>query len=359
MPLSAENLYAIYQALSEAEEECWLVTQTVNQAIETHQVAAVLTNLPEESWATNLNNWNNGNPAKAYIWGNVSLAREYLAAYSAMLGMPISPVVPLSFAHAPNASVAAFEAMTGMPAYVTVNGVTGVNPVYMYYTMWNWLYVSEGSDWTWQAGPPNNGPQWFWVQPVIYDQAIVSYVRQAFSKVAPFSVITNGQGKVLISFYNNLTSAQAPLPVHLYLVISNGTANVSEYVTLGEQVSAVTANITVAPGSAVTVYLYAPVTQPELGAAVIPVSNNGLLIGKYTLTAQKEVVTTTAPPSPSTTSTATTSTTSTATTLSTTVTTSKTSTVTTSKTSTTAIWVVVGIAIVVVIIAVVIGVSRR
>jgi len=351
MPLSAENLYAIYQALSEAEDEGWLVTQTVNQAIETHQVAAVLTNLPEESWATNLNNWNNGNPAKVYIWDNVSLAREYLAAYSAMLGMPISPVVPLSFAHAPNASVSAFEAMTGEPAYVTVNGVTYANPLYMYYTMWNWLYVSEGSDWTWQAGPPNNGPHWFWVQPVIYDQAIVSYVRQAFSKVAPFSVVTNGQGKVLISFYNNLTSAQAPLPVHLYLVISNGTANVSEYVTLGEQVSAVTANITVAPGSAVTVYLYAPVTQPELGAAMTPVSNNGLLIGEYTLTAQKEVVTTTAPPSPSTASTFTTP--------STTVTVTETSTVTTSETSTTAIWVVVGIVIVAVIIAVLLGVSRR
>jgi hypothetical protein len=233
--------------------------------------------------------------------------------------------------------------MTGEPAYVTVNGVTYANPLYMYYTMWNWLYVSEGSDWTWQAGPPNNGPQWFWVQPVIYDQAIVSYVRQAFSKVAPFSVVTNGQGKVLISFYNNLTSAQAPLPVHLYLVISNGTANVSEYVTLGEQVSAVTANITVAPGSAVTVYLYAPVTQPELGAAVIPVSNNGLLIGEYTLTAQKGVMTTTAPPSPSTASTFTTPSTA----------------VTTTETSTTAIWVVVGIVIVAVIIAVLIGVSRR
>ncbi|MDT7867192.1 MAG: hypothetical protein RQ853_02110, partial [Acidianus sp.] len=175
----------------------------------------------------------------------------------------------------------------------------------------------------------------------------------------PFSVVTNGQGKVLISFYNNLTSAQAPLPVHLYLVISNGTANVSEYVTLGEQVSAVTANITVAPGSAVTVYLYAPVTQPELGAAVTPVSNNGLLIGEYTLTAQKGVVTTTAPSSSSTTSTTSSTTSTTSSTFTTLTVTTPSTTVTTTETSTTVIWVVVGIVIVAVIIAVLIGVSRR
>ncbi|MFP3231079.1 MAG: hypothetical protein RXR70_00370, partial [Acidilobus sp.] len=221
-PQAAENLYAIYQALSEAEDEGWLVTQTVNQAIETHHVAAVLTNLPEESWALNLNNWNNGNPAKVHIWDNVSLAREYLVAFSNLLGMPISPVVPLSFAHAPNASVSAFEAMTGMPAYINVRGVTEANPLYMYYTMWNWLYVSEGSDWTWQAGPPNYGPQWFSAQPIVYDSAIVSYVRSQMSLVTPIKVEPGpGHDSVKLTIRDDL-GEPFHLKIKVIVVVSNG-----------------------------------------------------------------------------------------------------------------------------------------
>jgi alpha-amylase/alpha-mannosidase (GH57 family) len=287
-PQAAENLYAIYQALSEAEDEGWLVTQTVNQAIETHPVAAVLTNLPEESWALNLNNWNNGYAGKVYIWDNVSLAREYLVAFSNLLGMPISPVVPLSFAHAPNASVAAFEAMTGMPAYINVSGVTEANPLYMYYTMWNWLYVSEGSDWTWQAGPPNYGPQWFSVQPIVYDSAIVGYVRQAFSKVTPIKVEPGpGHDSVKLTIRDDL-GVPFHLKIKVIVVVSNGTANASAEVTLhpGNNV-VILKGIRVTPHSQVQVYIYAPVRPSQLGGHVMPISRYGLLMSSKTFKANK------------------------------------------------------------------------
>jgi alpha-amylase/alpha-mannosidase (GH57 family) len=288
MPLSGEDLYAIYQALSEAEGEGWLVTQTVNQAIETHPVAAVLTNLPEESWATNLNNWNNGYAGKVRIWDNVSLAREYLVAFSNLLGMPISPVVPLSFAHAPNASVSAFEAMTGMPAYINVSGVTEANPLYMYYTMWNWLYVSEGSDWTWQAGPPNNGPQWFSAQPIVYDSAIVGYVRSQTSLIVPSGIVSHPGNNTAAVFINDSLGLPLRVPVHVIVVVDNGTANASAEVALRPGVDiAVVNDIYVKPGSQVTVYLYAPLNVSQLGSYVVPVSSYGLLIGSSTFEANQ------------------------------------------------------------------------
>ncbi|MFP3265531.1 MAG: hypothetical protein RXO54_06830 [Acidilobus sp.] len=287
-PQAAENLYAIYQALSEAEGEGWLVTQTVNQAIATHPVAAVLTNLPEESWATNLNNWNNGYAGKVRIWDNVSLAREYLVAFSNLLGMPISPIVPLSFAHAPNASVAAFEAMTGMPAYINVSGVTEANPLYMYYTMWNWLYVSEGSDWTWQAGPPNNGPQWFSAQPIVYDSAIVGYVRSQMSLVTPIKVEPGpGHDSVKLTIRDDL-GEPFHLKIKVIVVVSNGTANASAEATLrpGNNV-VILKGIRVTPHSQVQVYIYAPVRPSQLGGHVMPISRYGLLMSSTTFEANQ------------------------------------------------------------------------
>ncbi|MGC9071713.1 MAG: glycoside hydrolase [Acidilobus sp.] len=367
MPQSAQDLYAIYQALSEAEHEGWLVTQTVNQAVETHQVAAVLTNLPEESWATNLNNWNNGALPKVYIWDNVSVAREYLVAYSNLLGMPVSPEVSLSYVHAPNASISAFEAMTGQPAYVTIGGVSVPNPLYMYYTLWNYLYVSEGSDWFYAAGPPNSGPHWFWVQPVIYDQAIVGYVKQAFTKIAPFASYVNGAGQLTVGIYNNLTTQGFHVPAYVYLVVSNGTANVSEEVELPSSVNYVTVSgLRASPGSSVTVYLYAPVTQQQLGAYLVPISSYGILIGSYPLSVQPITTTTTTTTTTTPTTTVTTSTTFTVTsttTSTTTVTASSptpsTVTTTVTRTSTPYLFAVVAVVIVAVIVAVVIGLARK
>ena len=359
MPQSAEDLNAIYQALSEAEAEGWLVTQTVNQAIATHPVAAVLTNLPEESWATNLNNWNNGALPKIYIWDNVSVAREYLVAFSNLLGMPVSPLVPLSFVHAPNASITAFQAMTGQKAYVTVNGVAVPNPLYMYYTLWNYLYVSEGSDWFYAAGPPNNGPIWFWRQPVVYDQAIISYVKQAFTEVVPTAAYTNGAGELTLTIYNNLSRFGFNVPVHVVLVVSNGTANVSEEVTLTEQVNTVeVSGLKVSPGASVTVYVYAPVTPQQLGAYLVPVSSYGMLMGSYPLTASQVTTTTTTTTTLPPTSTSTTSTTPSVTTTSTPSPTSPTTTTATTQASP-YVWAVVAVVIIAVIIAIVIGIARK
>jgi len=217
----------------------------------------------------------------------VSLAREYLVAFSNLLGMPISPVVPPSFAHAPNASVSAFEAMTGEPAYVTVNGVTYANPLYMYYTMWNWLYASEGSDWTWQAGPPNNGPQWFSAQPIVYDSAIVSYVRQAFSKVTPIKVEPAGHDSVKLTIRDEL-GVPFDLKINVIVVVSNGTANASAEVTLSPGNNVVMLNgVRVTPNSKVHVYIYAPVKQSQLGGYVMPISSYGLLMSSTTLKASE------------------------------------------------------------------------
>lgn len=283
MPLSGEDLYAIYQALSNAEDQGWLVTQTVDQAIATHGVSAVLTNLPEESWALSLNNWNNGYIGKVLIWRNVTEAREYLVAFSNVLGMPTSPLVPLSFAHAPNASTAAFEAMTHMPAYVNVSGYTEANPLYMYYSLWNYLYVSEGSDWTWQAGPPNYGPQWFSVQPIIYDSAIVNYVKSQLSEITPSGAIPLPGLKGVTVFINDSLGAPLPIASHVIVVVSNGTANASAEVTLYPGVDiAIVKGVYFRPSSPVSVYIYAPLNASQLGSYIVPFSKYGLLISSGT-----------------------------------------------------------------------------
>ncbi len=77
------------------------------------------------------------------------MAREYLVAFTKAVGMPISPVVPLPFNTTPNST----------------------NPIY---TLWNYLYIAEGSDWTWQTGPPNYGPVWFQEQALTYTSAIIN-----------------------------------------------------------------------------------------------------------------------------------------------------------------------------------------
>ena len=362
MPASAYDLYAIYQALSEYEGP-WFVTQTVNQAIETHPVAAVLTNLPEESWATNLNNWNNGYPAKVYIWHNVSLARELLVAYSALLGMEPSPLVNLSFAHAPNASITWFEHAYAMPAYVNTSSGVVYNPLYMYYTLWNYLYASEGSDWTYAAGPPNYGPVWFWRQPVMYDKAIDSYVEGAFKQIVPVKVVASpsAPGVAAVVIDNALAEPFKGynITVHVLVVLSNGTANATAEAALGPGLSTVIVRgITVRPGSTVAVYLYAPVTQAEVGAAPIPVSPYGLLVGSYTLTAASGAVTTTTPAPTATATTTVTATVTTTVTATTTPAPTATSATTAAKAVGSAVWVVVAIVIVAVVVAVLIGVTR-
>jgi len=154
----------------------------------------------------------------------------------------------------------------------------------MYYTMWNWLYVSEGSDWTWQAGPPNNGPQWFSAQPIVYDSAIVSYVRQAFSKVTPIRVEPGpGHDSVKLTIRDDL-GVPFHLNIKVIVVVSNGTANASAEVTLrpGNNV-VILKGIRVTPHSQVHVYIYAPVRPSQLGGHVMPISRYGLLMSSKTL----------------------------------------------------------------------------
>ncbi len=165
------DLYAIYEALSQYSGK-WLITQTVSQAIAGHPKYAV-TNLPESSWALNLNNWNNGYPGKIAIWRAVALAREYLVAFTKALGERSSPVVELNPARAPNSTD-------------------------LLSTLWNYLYVAEGSDWTWQTGPPNYGPSWFGQQPIIYTDAILETINETLSRVRLASVEPTQNGYVLV-----------------------------------------------------------------------------------------------------------------------------------------------------------------
>ncbi|MFP3348031.1 MAG: glycoside hydrolase [Thermoproteus sp.] len=170
------DLYAIYDALSRYSGT-WLITQTVSQAIATHVKYAV-TNLPESSWALNLDNWNNGYPGKVAIWRAVALAREYLVAFTKALGGRQSPAVQLDPAHIPNSTD-------------------------LLQTLWNYLYVAEGSDWTWQTGPPNYGPGWFSLQPMIYVDAILRAINGTVAEVVPVSAKVGGGG-VALSVENKL-----------------------------------------------------------------------------------------------------------------------------------------------------------
>jgi len=154
--------------------------------------------------------------------------------------------------------------------------------------MWNWLYVSEGSDWTWQAGPPNNGPHWFSVQPIVYDSAIVGYVRQAFSKVTPIKVEPGpGHDSVKLTIRDDL-GVPFHLKIKVIVVVSNGTANASAEVTLrpGNNV-VILKGIRVTPHSQVQVYIYAPVRPSQLGGHVMPISRYGLLMSSTTLEANQ------------------------------------------------------------------------
>ncbi|CCC82401.1 Alpha-amylase/alpha-mannosidase [Thermoproteus tenax Kra 1] len=173
------DLYAIYQALDEYSGR-WLITQTVSQAIATH-VRYAVTNLPESSWNLNLNNWNNGYPGKIMIWRKVAEARAYLSAFTGALGMRPSPVVTPNPADAPNSTD-------------------------LLSTLWNYLYAAEGSDWTWQTGPPNFGPRWFSVQPLILTNAIIDAVRESLGRVKLVGVSSAGPYTVL-EVYNGLNSS--------------------------------------------------------------------------------------------------------------------------------------------------------
>lgn len=165
------DLYAIYEALSQYSGQ-WLITQTISQAIASHS-KYVVTNLPESSWALNLNNWNNGYPGKIAIWRAVALAREYLVAFTKALGGRPSPAVSLSPAQAPNSTD-------------------------LLSTLWNYLYIAEGSDWTWQTGPPNYGPGWFGQQPLIYVDAILSSINATLALVRLKSIEPTQNGAVLV-----------------------------------------------------------------------------------------------------------------------------------------------------------------
>ncbi|MCY0860682.1 MAG: glycoside hydrolase family 57 protein [Sulfolobaceae archaeon] len=244
-----EDLYAIYQALSEYQGQ-WLITQTAYEAIKTHNASSIITNLPESSWDLNLDYWNNGYPGKIYIWQNLSVAREYLVAFTHALGYPLSPVVPLLFNETPNSTN-------------------------LYYTLWNYLYVAEGSDWTWQTGPPAYGPQWFFDQAMLYTHTIVNIVKEEFQKINISGTVVGGH-IVVVKVNNGIGE-----PLRLLMVISNGTVNITKDVILDPGLNVIpiiTLNLTF--NNNATVYLYSHITQAQVGASIIPINQYGFLVTK-------------------------------------------------------------------------------
>ncbi len=232
------DLYAIYEALSQYSGS-WLITQTVSQAIATHPKYLV-TNLPESSWALNLNNWNNGYPGKIAIWRAVALAREYLVAFTEALGQRPSPVVQLDPAHIPNSTD-------------------------LLSTLWNYLYVAEGSDWTWQTGPPNYGPAWFSLQPLIYVNAILNAINRSLAEITLASIEAGQNGAVL--------------------TIRNGLNNTIT-LTLGAGGKCLT--VSLKPGinkvvfvNASRYYVYLPIDILDVPSYVVPPSRCGLEVAVW------------------------------------------------------------------------------
>ncbi len=247
-----KDLYAIYKALSQYQGK-WLVMETASRAIKTHS-KSVITNLPVSSWNLNLNYWNNGNAGKKEIWNNLSLAREYLLAYTYLLGATPSPVVRLPINEVPNSTN-------------------------MLDTMWNYIYVAEGSDWSWQTGPPANGPKWFKQQGISYANATMKIVKEKFNKIT-----LTGAGLffnvVWINIYNGLGKVAY---INLALKV-NGTTIVKKVaMTPGPNIYLFKLP-KVRHNKSFEVLLYSPVSRQEAGAVPIPISSYGFLIKGYSIT---------------------------------------------------------------------------
>lgn len=251
-----EDLYAIYKTLSEYQGQ-WLITQTASQALLTHKPTAVITNLPVSSWDLNLDYWNNGYPGKIEIWQNLSVAREYLIAYTIALGANISPVVYLPFDKTPNSTN-------------------------LLDTLWNYLYVAEGSDWTWQTGPPANGPIWFKEQALLYTSTIVSIIKHQFSLIKlEEAKLDGGNLKLEINNENNNT-------FYLVLVINYGNTHIATPVTLYPGMNKIKVKLStskpISMNSVIEISLYSPVKEWEVGLTLIPLSQYGFLVQSYNVT---------------------------------------------------------------------------
>jgi alpha-amylase/alpha-mannosidase (GH57 family) len=241
------DLNAIYSAISQYEGS-WLVSQTASQAISSHNYS-IITNLPENSWDLNLDYWNNGYYGKQEIWRNVSEAREYLVSLTVALGDQISPVVWTS-------------------PYKTPNSTNLID------TLWNYLYVAEGSDWTWQTGPPANGPSWFKAQALVYTSSIVNTVKKLMDNITLVSFHANHKFAI-IKIRNNL-----PYKFSLILVINNGTYNTSQNIILHHGLNVIKIRVK-SNSENYTIYLFSPVNYNELGATVIPITHYGFMMKEF------------------------------------------------------------------------------
>ncbi|WP_338602130.1 glycoside hydrolase [Sulfolobus tengchongensis] len=249
------DLYAIYQALSQYQGQ-WLITQTASEAIATHKPYSVITNLPVNSWDLNLNYWNNGYVGKTEIWQNLSVAREYLVAYTILVGDNISPTVYLPFDKTPNS--------TGLVD-----------------TLWNYLYVAEGSDWTWQTGPPAFGPNWFKEQALLYTSTIVSMVKKQFNLIKLENIKISGN-TLKFTVYNGINSS-----IHLTLVISynNGQQRIEIPAILNYGKTDFKLKLSnLNSSSQIQIALYSPVTSADMGLTLIPINSYGFLIAQYQFT---------------------------------------------------------------------------
>ncbi len=243
-----QDLNAIYKALS-SYQGAWFVTQTASEAIATHS-ASVITNLPESSWNLNLNYWNNGYLEKTAIWHSVAQAREYLIAFTVAARGEVSPIVWTPPASAPNSTN-------------------------VLQTLWNYLYIAEGSDWTWQTGPPANGPAWFEAQAMVYTNAIVNEVTQMFNEITLTKYEIN-HNHVDLTIENRL-----PFSMSLTLVASTTGKTVVQTVVLEPGKNHV--KIKGITGGQLMIELYSPISPNDLGDHPIALSQYGFLIRSFVI----------------------------------------------------------------------------
>lgn len=247
------DLNAIYSAISQYEGS-WLITQTASEAISSHNYS-IITNLPENSWDLNLDYWNNGYYGKQLIWKNVSEAREYLVSLTIALGDQISPIV-------------------WTPPSTTPNSTNLVD------TLWNYLYVAEGSDWTWQTGPPANGPSWFKAQAIVYTNTIINTIKSLMNNITLVS-IQSSHKYAKLKIENKL-----PYNLNLIVVVNNGTFNASDKIILHHGINIIKIAIDDNGNNEFLVYLFAPVNYNEIGAGVIHLTQYGFMLKEFNYSEQ-------------------------------------------------------------------------
>jgi len=121
-------LQKLYEAVIEQKD--WIETITLEEAV--RNATDVIIDIGEGSWAGGFDIWMEGT-VKEKMWNELKRVRKMLVEYTKSIGGEISPIPRLDPEIAPNSTN-------------------------LLHTLWNWLYIAESSDWTWNA---DLGRDWY------------------------------------------------------------------------------------------------------------------------------------------------------------------------------------------------------